>query len=188
MTESHKAESHKAESHKTESHKAESHKTESHKAESRITESFDAQEHRSELKMAEPAIKPLRPHHGMCFQFYQGKGYSSDFTDHMGKVLRAFEEAPEQMVRLVAAADLVCRHCPNQEAGTCTNQEKVKRYDEEVLRVCGILEGDVWPYQDFLKLVRERILDAGLRSAICGDCSWDDLCRQSAVVNSSFER
>ena len=28
----------------------------------------------------------LRPHHGMCFQFYEGKGYSAEFTDHMGRV------------------------------------------------------------------------------------------------------
>ena len=31
----------------------------------------------------------LRPHHGMCFPFYEGKGYDADFTDHMGRVIRA---------------------------------------------------------------------------------------------------
>jgi hypothetical protein len=29
----------------------------------------------------------LRPHHGLCFQFYEGKGYSPDFIDHMEKVV-----------------------------------------------------------------------------------------------------
>ena len=40
----------------------------------------------------------LRPHHGMCFQFYEGKGYSADFTDHMGRVIKELEADPEQKV------------------------------------------------------------------------------------------
>jgi hypothetical protein len=32
----------------------------------------------------------------MCFQFYEGKGYSADFTDHMGRVIKEFEVEPEQ--------------------------------------------------------------------------------------------
>ena len=29
----------------------------------------------------------LRPHHGMCFQFYNGKGYSEEFTENMDDLL-----------------------------------------------------------------------------------------------------
>ena len=87
----------------------------------------------------------LRPHHGMCFQFYEGKGYSPDFTDHMGKVIEAFEDAPQQEVRIITATDIVCENCPNNEAGVCVSQDKVTRYDEEVLRVCGISEGELMP-------------------------------------------
>ena len=29
----------------------------------------------------------LRAHHGMCLAFFEGKGYSSAFTENMGKVL-----------------------------------------------------------------------------------------------------
>ena len=42
--------------------------------------------------------KCLRPYHGMCFQFYEGKGYSADFTDHMGRVIKELEADPEQKV------------------------------------------------------------------------------------------
>ena len=79
----------------------------------------------------------LRPHHGMCFQFYEGKGYSADFTDHMGRVIKELEADPEQKVVLKAETDIVCENCPNNEGGVCTT-----------------------------------------RGDICGDCSWDYICRE----------
>ena len=33
----------------------------------------------------------LRAHHGMCLAFFEGKGYSSAFTENMGKVLEEME-------------------------------------------------------------------------------------------------
>ena len=83
----------------------------------------------------------LRPHHGMCFQFYEGKGYSADFTDHMGRVIKELETDPEQKVVLKAVTDIVCENCPNNEGGVCTTQEKVRRYDEEVLSACELSDG-----------------------------------------------
>ena len=52
--------------------------------------------------MRDEMNKCLRPHHGMCFQFYEGKGYSADFTDHMGRVIKELEADPEQKVVLKA--------------------------------------------------------------------------------------
>ena len=120
----------------------------------------------------------LRPHHGMCFQFYAGKGYSADFTDHMGKVIKEFADAPWQKIRLMVVADVVCENCPHNESGICTSQEKVRRYDEEVLRACGLTEGDIIPYAEFLGLVKDRIITSGRRGEICADCSWDCICRE----------
>ena len=77
--------------------------------------------------------KRLRPHHGMCFQFYEGKGYSADFTDHMGKVIKELEADSEQKVVLKAETDIVCENCPNNEGGVCTTQDKVLRYDRGLL-------------------------------------------------------
>ena len=127
----------------------------------------------------------LRPHHGMCFQFYEGKGYSPDFTDHMGKVIEAFEDAPQQEVRLITVEDIFCENCPNNKTGICVSQDKVSRYDEEVMKACGISEGVVMPYTDYLTLVRERIINRNLRSTICGDCSWDYICREKEPNSNS---
>ena len=118
----------------------------------------------------------LRPHHGMCFQFYEGKGYSAEFTDHMGRVIRALSERPETPVRLTCSADVVCERCPNNVKGICQSAEKVARYDAAVLDACHLRDGDGLPYADFAALVKTRILDANLRRGICGDCEWDAIC------------
>lgn len=118
----------------------------------------------------------LRPHHGMCFRFYEGKGYSAEFTDHMGRVIRMLTEDPERTVRLTVSADAVCEHCPNNAGGTCGTAEKVRRYDEAVLNACGLKDGDVLSYAGFSALVQTKILEEGLRRSICGDCEWDGVC------------
>ena len=124
--------------------------------------------------------RELRPHHGMCFQFYEGKGYSEEFTGHMGRVLRELEADPSQTVRLTAGTDVVCGHCPNNTDGLCTSQEKVARYDREVLEACGLADGEELSYERFIALVRERVIDTGRRSRIWGDCSWDYICSRQA--------
>ena len=124
------------------------------------------------------ALSPLalRPHHGMCFQFYEGKGYSAEFTDHMGGVIRALSERPDTPVRLTLSADVVCERCPNNADGICQSADKVTRYDAAVLRVCHLCEGDELSFADFTARVKEHILDAGLRRSVCGDCEWDAIC------------
>ena len=121
--------------------------------------------------------KVLRPHHGMCFQFYEGKGYSEDFTDHMGRIVRDMEIDPSQMVRLKAGTDIVCENCPNNEAGMCTSQDKVTRYDREVLKACGLSEDDEISFERFRMLVKNKIIQAGIRREICGNCTWDYICK-----------
>lgn len=118
----------------------------------------------------------LRPHHGMCFQFYEGKGYSADFTDHMGKIIRRLSDDPSQQVLLTASVDAVCANCPNNQDGVCADREKVDRYDEAVLSVCGLRTGTEISYADFISAVKGKILLPGLRRKICGDCCWNAIC------------
>lgn len=122
----------------------------------------------------------LRPHHGMCIQFYEGKGYDADFTDHMGKIVQTLYADPSQPVRVTLSADAVCRRCPNNKDGICADQAKVRRYDEAALRLCGFRDGDVMPFSGFLAAVREKIIDPGLRRTVCGDCCWDPICARKS--------
>lgn len=116
----------------------------------------------------------IRAHHGMCFSFFQGKGYSGAFTEHMWAMKRKLAQNPE--VILLAGADDVCARCPNNRAGVCTSAKKVEHYDTQVLALCGLNCETRIRWEDFESLVEERILAAGRREEICGDCQWSALC------------
>ena len=120
--------------------------------------------------MTEPRFE-LRPHHGLCLSFFRGKGYSEDFVENMTRIQGALAENP--LIRLTGNTDVICAACPNNQAGCCRTAEKAARYDREVLR-------RTLPYLTWLtvfeKRVRQQILDAGQREAVCGDCQWSALC------------
>lgn len=125
------------------------------------------------MRRGEPV--PLRAHHGLCFAFFRGKGYSEGFTAHMGRTLAVLRrENPP--VRLLIGEDVLCSACPNnlQEKG-CSSC-KPADYDAAVLRLCGLREGDILPYRAFAAAAEEKILAAGLRETVCGDCLWNELC------------
>ena len=74
----------------------------------------------------------LRPHHGMCLQFFEGKGYSSSFTKNMAYILDHLErEDPD--ICLVVGPDRICSACPHQKDGLCDAEEKTENYDRSVL-------------------------------------------------------
>ena len=117
----------------------------------------------------------IRAHHGMCFAFFQGKGYSGAFTENMWAMKELLEQNPE--VILLQEVDDVCVRCPNNQEGKCTSSEKVSGYDEEVLSCCGLSAGIRIRWKDFAELVQKRILNVGKREKICGDCQWNSLCK-----------
>lgn len=119
----------------------------------------------------------LRPHHGMCFQFYKGKGYSKEFTENMDSLLCKLNEDKNQKVTLGLSADSVCVKCPNNINGICKTNEKVLAYDRAVLEKCGFKEGQTVSYREFISSVKENILDKNLRDEICGSCSWNEICK-----------
>ena len=119
----------------------------------------------------------LRPHHGMCFQFYKGKGYSKEFTENMDDLLGKLSENNNTNITLTLSDDSVCGSCPNNINGICNTAEKVAGYDRAVLEKCGFGEGQTIPYGEFISTVKSSILDKNLKEEICGDCSWNEICK-----------
>ena len=116
----------------------------------------------------------IRAHHGMCFSFFQGKGYSGEFTENMWEMKRKLARNPE--VILLDRTDDVCAHCPNNQEGVCISAGKADEYDRQVLAGCGLTAGCQIRWEDFTRLVEEHILSTGRRAEICGDCQWTKLC------------
>ena len=106
--------------------------------------------------------------------YFVGHGYSSDFSRNMSRLLT--ELRPESPILLTTEIDIVCECCPNNECGLCNKPELVAAYDRAVLTRCGLLEGEILGFGWFTSLVQEKILAPGLRSHICGNCQWNDIC------------
>ena len=119
------------------------------------------------------SVYKIRAHHGVCLYFFQGKGYSGEFVENMGKMKAILEKNPE--ISLMDSPDDICAACPNRLTENCA--EKASRYDREVLRRCGLSAGERLPYREFSRKVIETILRPGVRAEICGDCQWSSLCR-----------
>ena len=118
----------------------------------------------------------IRPHHGMCLAFFEGKGYSEKFTAHMGKVLKMFEQNKTMKIYLTADTDTICGACPNNQGNVCKDKKLVRHYDQEVLKSCDLKEGQEIPFGTFAELVQEKIIASGERETICGNCQWNKIC------------
>ncbi len=127
----------------------------------------------------------LRPHHGMCLAFYEGKGYSRDFIENMNCIAARLQENP--VITLWQGCDDLCKCCPNAQDANANDCEKhiicrsshlVQQYDQAVLDACGLHYNDKLSYHDFYKLVQENILSKPLFHHICGNCQWHEICHK----------
>ena len=121
----------------------------------------------------------LRPHHLLCIGFFEGKGYSPSFVQHMTRIIaRLKQNAPP--ITLTCGCDAICQACPHCIGGTCETAVKVLRYDKAVLAFCCLREGETLPYPLLRERVTAEILAKGRLSAVCEDCTWSSVCRQNA--------
>lgn len=126
----------------------------------------------------------LRPHHGMCLAYFEGKGYSVEFTVHMQNMLeiltkkKGFGENVNggAKVRLTVCTDEICTACPNNIGALCREETRVRMFDQGVLETCQLEEGQVLDFEAFAGLVQRHIIDAGKRQDICGGCQWESIC------------
>ena len=116
----------------------------------------------------------IRAHHGLCLNFFEQKGYSTEFIQNMQKIKNALEKNPT--VKITSHTDVICGECPNNKFGVCSCEKKVKEYDRRVLLMCNISDGEIMPFLKFKDLIDKNILFKGKRKEICGNCEWDLLC------------
>lgn len=122
----------------------------------------------------------LRAHHGMCLAFFEGKGYSEKFTDHMQSVLNLLKGNPK--LHIIAEGDIICNKCPNLKDGVCRTPDLVKKYDNQVLALCGLTENSELNWDEFSELIADKILTKGKRNTICGNCQWNEICKSKEYI------
>lgn len=116
----------------------------------------------------------LRPHHGLCISFFEGKGYDDHFTQNMYNVISNLSQNPE--ITLSTDEDIICKACPHNKASICDCNERVKKYDQMVLKLCDVRSGDVMSWKIYKALVYNKIIKTGKLSSVCGDCQWESIC------------
>ena len=116
----------------------------------------------------------IRAHHGLCISFFEGKGYSDDFTSNMSKMIALLEENPN--VRIIDHTDEICKACPHDRSGVCDSSEKVRKYDNAVMKLCHIESGAKMSWNEFRQLVLKHIILENKLADVCGDCQWYDIC------------
>ncbi len=118
----------------------------------------------------------------MCLAFFIGKGYNRDFTENMSKIKEELKRNPK--VCIADNADDICAYCPNHSSGMCISRDKTDEYDQKALALCGLKAGTEMEWGEFEQLIKSRILDAGKRKEICGDCQWDFLCYSNILTDA----
>ena len=122
----------------------------------------------------------IRPHHGLCTAFFEGKGYSGDFVRNMANVIEMLERENPEII-LTVGEDIICANCPNNRTHICDSSEKVAGYDNTVLEMCGLSAGDIVCWSDFRETVFEKIISLGRLCQVCGDCQWYHICGEKSL-------
>ena len=118
----------------------------------------------------------IRAHHLLCTENFVGEGYSDDFSKNMAKVIGQLKENPK--VKLLADLDDICGPCPKNLGTRCENNDLVKSYDKKVLEALNLSEGEIYSWADIRKLACDIIFAKNRREEICGECQWNELCKE----------
>lgn len=113
----------------------------------------------------------LRPHHLLCTQGYEGKGYSDAFVENMTAITDLLRSGERARIDLVFSTDDICAKCPMMlDVDRCEANEKIKRLDQKVVHYFG-LEEKSYIYQEIVCEINTKIT-ASIMDDICSECSW----------------
>ncbi len=135
--------------------------------------------------MNEPWI--IRPHHGLCLKHFTGNGYSDGFIQRMTEVSVELQTNPFREIVLYSETDILCKACPHNVNGICETAQKVARYDQKCLELCGLHNGEIMQWQQFEQLIVQKILKPHRLSEICSDCCWSNICQNHIMKQSKIE-
>ncbi len=116
----------------------------------------------------------LRPHHFLCLRFWAGNGYSAAYTQKVEEILPQIKNGTK--VEIVFGPDTLCKACPHLKKSLCDSQQRVTKFDADVVKLCGLTDGQKTTWQEMCSLVSEKVMESGQFFSICGDCAWAEYC------------
>lgn len=112
----------------------------------------------------------LRPHHLLCTQAYEGKGYNDDFIKSMDEKVKILREVSNCEIELKIDLDNLCSHCPSNKGLVCESEEKVKLMDYKVCKYFNLTE-ETYVYKEVIEKIKSKITKEILQD-ICETCEW----------------
>ncbi len=118
-------------------------------------------------------MRDFRVHHILCTNLYQGYGYSGDFCENMTEKVNWLKANPNEKIRLVADADMICQKCPNlTEDRKCVSDENhVQIKDRALLEPLHLVEGEAYTYAELYAHAREYMTKEIFEKS-CSKCEW----------------
>ncbi len=112
----------------------------------------------------------LRPHHLMCTQSYEGRGYSPEFVKNMDAITKELRQTQSPKIKITFHPDILCSLCPNLTSTGCSSGDHVISFDQKVIQYFHIEEKEY----DYKELIQEMRRDSTpeMVKDICGTCSW----------------
>lgn len=121
-------------------------------------------------------ILNIRAHHLLCIQGFQGYGYSGEFVENMGKIVKYIKENPKKKIRIVEYCDSICLSCKNNISDMCKNCESVDNMDKRLLDKLKLTSEQVVNIEEAFNLVNDKLKSLQDAYEICGECSWSEKC------------
>lgn len=121
----------------------------------------------------------LRPHHILCLQGFQNKGYSDRFTQELLTLHKQLQNNKNQHILIKKTQDSICTHCPHSQNNQChkdseSNQRMMKR-DQSTLKQLSVTEG-LYTWSHLIKISQKQISSQNDTYEICFECDWQKDC------------
>jgi hypothetical protein len=120
----------------------------------------------------------IRGHHLLCLLGFRGRGYSPEFVEAMGQVLREFQTSPETPILLVAECDLICASCPHVSGNECRKSpdasKRIRDKDDAIIKKAGLRPGRQTTPQAAWQAIKENFKTQDI-AALCSRCQWLEL-------------
>jgi hypothetical protein len=123
---------------------------------------------------------PIRAHHLLCLQGFQGLGYSPHFVENFYDVLKSLDADEDAEFEITPHTDAICGACPHQEGEACAKDDEADRRirdtDARVLQKLRLPPGFSAKASTILDFVNAALKTRSDVSDVCGTCPWNAKC------------
>jgi hypothetical protein len=113
----------------------------------------------------------------MCALGYEGKGYSSDFTANMTRIVMGQlrgDTGDDTPIKLTGYADDICAPCPKRVGRLCTSQQQIALLDRSHAQALDLQPREELTWGQAKERIRAKIMPGTLEQ-LCLGCKWLEL-------------